>query len=622
MSLSVVVLGMHRSGTSCLARILHAAGVDLGQNLMTDSEPGNLLGHWECTEMVQINDRILEQSGGSWDRIPSELRVDEQSEAAIQQLVNRFRISPVHGWKDPRTTVTFSAWKPRLEDYRIMGCVRNPLAVARSLEVREGWSLERGLDLWCEYNERLLQHIAEESKVFWFPFDAPTERMEIHLRTFCEAIGLTYRADLLELFNSYLRHHQVEETIEHSRARGLYEELCTRIAQCETQCKLIVVKSLSVPAAVPGDSSRLQNLTEVVHRMNALQQQQFAQVRDLTHAEETRLAVQQQYAAQIAELQRQIRLQDESTLESTARIAGLQQHTCEQAARHEEQLQKVLELERQLIQRDVVNSSQAAAIAGLQERTLQYETAVQEQSAKYADLEQRFLQCDAFMRDQSARIAELESRRLSLLEQLDTALSRLVTLESDLDGQRSRQDEFRYEQDARFRNVEAILAQHQTDALEQRQMQSACTERLDVLQSRTAELDGHSVRLFSIEDQLNLYVWQTQMLLESNREFVKTVHTLADAARVVPKLSQEVLRLSHATAQTDERLAHLTHAASEPIAFVGRIRQSRMFVLRRKLISAAKRCRSALRRLLGPHDGPTDQSATQHPQPQNYRRVA
>src|SRR5215469_594453 len=53
----VLVLGMHRSGTSLCSHILSALGVDMADDIGVNL--GNDRGHWERWEIVEFHDRIL-----------------------------------------------------------------------------------------------------------------------------------------------------------------------------------------------------------------------------------------------------------------------------------------------------------------------------------------------------------------------------------------------------------------------------------------------------------------------------------------------------------------------------------------------------------------------------------
>ena len=63
----IVVLGMHRSGTSAITRGLQELGADLGPDLMPAAEGDNDKGFWEDMGAYRINERILSKLGSSWD---------------------------------------------------------------------------------------------------------------------------------------------------------------------------------------------------------------------------------------------------------------------------------------------------------------------------------------------------------------------------------------------------------------------------------------------------------------------------------------------------------------------------------------------------------------------------
>src|SRR5215813_13113765 len=67
----VCIAGMHRSGTSMVARLLNLAGVYLGrEDELIPANQGNPEGHWEHARLVEINDAILSELGGGWDCPP------------------------------------------------------------------------------------------------------------------------------------------------------------------------------------------------------------------------------------------------------------------------------------------------------------------------------------------------------------------------------------------------------------------------------------------------------------------------------------------------------------------------------------------------------------------------
>src|ERR1700722_9316263 len=69
-STALIVLGMHRSGTSALTGVLHHLGVALGERLMPTS-PDNPRGYWEHNDIVDVDHRLMATFGRTWDDIRS-----------------------------------------------------------------------------------------------------------------------------------------------------------------------------------------------------------------------------------------------------------------------------------------------------------------------------------------------------------------------------------------------------------------------------------------------------------------------------------------------------------------------------------------------------------------------
>jgi len=63
---AVLVLGMHRSGTSAIMRGLKAIGVQLGDHLAEPAED-NIRGFWEDKEVIAFNEKLLNILGSRWD---------------------------------------------------------------------------------------------------------------------------------------------------------------------------------------------------------------------------------------------------------------------------------------------------------------------------------------------------------------------------------------------------------------------------------------------------------------------------------------------------------------------------------------------------------------------------
>lgn len=154
----ILILGMHRSGTSCLAGSLQQRGLFLGE--VYESRPYNRKGNRENQQIMDLNDAVLAASGGAWDRPPGRLSWDDGMAATRDGIVAALgagSAGAAWGFKDPRTLLTLEFWRERLADARMVGTFRHPARVARSLTARDpamAWSV--ALDLWLAYNERLL----------------------------------------------------------------------------------------------------------------------------------------------------------------------------------------------------------------------------------------------------------------------------------------------------------------------------------------------------------------------------------------------------------------------------------------------------------------------------------
>lgn len=281
MSQCVVILGMHRSGTSCLSRILKFAGLELGPDLLNGTNVDNLLGHWESNRVIELNDRLLAASGGSWNAPPAQLVADEDCRIEMRRWISQFDGVPIWGWKDPRTILTFAAWQPLLPQTSIVGCLRNPHAVARSLTVRNRFTHTFGLHLWQMYNQRLLELAQSGATISWYVHGESLQRTAQRLQQICQATGLRYTDSLLELINPHLDHHGHDAPIEDPDCRELYSQLL-EMADNQLHHDAPVVAPLSVANAQLSVKETLarsvQQLAEVVKRSDALQQQSYNRV--------------------------------------------------------------------------------------------------------------------------------------------------------------------------------------------------------------------------------------------------------------------------------------------------------------------------------------------------------
>lgn len=153
---TVVILGMHRSGTSLIAGILYYLGVDMGKQLVGRTWT-NPLGHFENIDFLNLNEKILKEAGRNWRVPPSRdeiLKLKDKFAKEIKEIVRKNK-NTVWGWKDPRTVLTIDLYIPFLENPYFIVCQRNIMNIAKSLYKRNKISIEEGLNLTNIYISRI-----------------------------------------------------------------------------------------------------------------------------------------------------------------------------------------------------------------------------------------------------------------------------------------------------------------------------------------------------------------------------------------------------------------------------------------------------------------------------------
>lgn len=149
------VLGMHRSGTSCLTGLLHHAGLATGWR--GRPHPHNQRGIYEQPDVGRANRDILRRFGGSWRTPPPHIPHGQVDPRVIRRALEPFRHESRWAVKDPRLVLTLEAWLPHVRNFKLVGSFRHPVAVARSLHARNEISLEEGQEIWIHYNRQLVR---------------------------------------------------------------------------------------------------------------------------------------------------------------------------------------------------------------------------------------------------------------------------------------------------------------------------------------------------------------------------------------------------------------------------------------------------------------------------------
>jgi hypothetical protein len=160
---AILIVGMHRSGTSCLAGSLQQRGLHLGD--VQESSLHNRKGNRESLRIMHLNEALLVHGGGSWDRLPEEITWTGEHAAerdAIISMLESGSVTGCWGFKDPRTLATLPFWYDGIDGaVTLVGSFRAPTLVARSLHARGRMPYEAGYELWRIYNVLLLQQFQQ-----------------------------------------------------------------------------------------------------------------------------------------------------------------------------------------------------------------------------------------------------------------------------------------------------------------------------------------------------------------------------------------------------------------------------------------------------------------------------
>jgi hypothetical protein len=326
----VCVLGMHRSGTSAVARTLDILGVDFGpREQLFPARADNPGGFFEHKGLVEVNDEILRRFGGSWHEPPiltpgwerSTLLSDLRNRA-VSLIRDDFAGRPFWGWKDPRACLTLPFWQPLLPPTRYVLCLRSPLAVARSLEVRDGFPVDKSGRLWMDHMISALTLTEGESRLM-VAYEDLLGSSEVQVHRISQFLyhraGSEITSPALQgSFRRDLQHHPVslEETLSERRlpfgARMLYAGLVLALVQHRDSStgpdemngavKALIRAVAEEQPTLGGQDADRRPLLEAYHRLLAVQEDLHAEKATLKARAESLRAELKRYQVALAEL--------------------------------------------------------------------------------------------------------------------------------------------------------------------------------------------------------------------------------------------------------------------------------------------------------------------------------
>ncbi|WP_017221013.1 glycosyltransferase [Moritella dasanensis] len=206
----VMVLGMHRSGTSAITKGLETLGVSLSENVLPESE-ANKKGYWEDLEVLSINEKLLHYAGLEWYS-PSPFPIDKLAEPFCLDLIDKAtsllnrKLSEhlLWGFKEPRSSRLLPFWLAVFKRAEIKPkfilAIRNPLDVAFSLEKRDKFSRLHSFHLWLLHVIPNLEALTEFDSAI-VDFSSLLAEPEKTMNYIAERLNLPVNEKLLSQFS-------------------------------------------------------------------------------------------------------------------------------------------------------------------------------------------------------------------------------------------------------------------------------------------------------------------------------------------------------------------------------------------------------------------------------------
>jgi len=226
---AILVVGMHRSGTSAITRVLNLLGCDLPSALMRESAQNNEAGFWESLRIMHLNDDILASAESAWNDwqafepawhaspVAGEFR-----ERARAVLESEYSDSHLFVLKDPRICRFLSFWIDVVRDFGaeplIVLPLRNPLDVAASLEGRNAIDPSLGGLIWLRH---VLDAEAESRNVAraWLRYERLLSEPQTQIDRLSNDLNVSWprhssvkvEREINQFLSPELRHHHSED---------------------------------------------------------------------------------------------------------------------------------------------------------------------------------------------------------------------------------------------------------------------------------------------------------------------------------------------------------------------------------------------------------------------------
>jgi hypothetical protein len=249
----IVVLGMHRSGTSAITRALKVLGVELGDRLMPAAEDDNDTGYWEDVDFNALNIEMLCAVGKDWfytsPVTQADLEIlDKQGYfvKAEKLLKEKLKDRKLFGLKDPRMAQLLAFWMKTFAKCDInvnyVLAIRHPLSVSKSLEKRAWQGRERIFLLWLNYVVGSLSLTGNTSRVI-VDYDHLMRDSEHELERMAHSLNLSVDKKELVYYQSEFLNHNLQHSEYQPQDCGLDSDCPALAAEIYLKLQAVISES-------------------------------------------------------------------------------------------------------------------------------------------------------------------------------------------------------------------------------------------------------------------------------------------------------------------------------------------------------------------------------------------
>ncbi|MGO9337249.1 MAG: sulfotransferase family protein [Terracidiphilus sp.] len=187
----IIILGMHRSGTSLTADVVRRWGASAGEQELLPPNRKNPRGYWELAALVSLNDDLLAAVNSGVFLPPSDKAHQTLVDLATSGPYRERALHLLHSmenhdrpwfWKDPRLAILLPFWKKLWGEAIFVIPIRDPIQVARSLHTWHSVPYSAGMLLWERYMVEIVRSTGNHPQRIFIGYENLVEHPEEQCR--------------------------------------------------------------------------------------------------------------------------------------------------------------------------------------------------------------------------------------------------------------------------------------------------------------------------------------------------------------------------------------------------------------------------------------------------------